>query len=136
MEVKRVAEKLITSAAKESDNFTSREITVTKAKLDSKGRKILKTKTSKNGVKYDVVERETTKELRKVDKPSRLHARRQAIAYVYKLKDEKGKNVNVVSKLFDEIGPKYKGKTGGYTRVYRLGPRKGDAAEMVRLELV
>ena len=57
-----------------------------------------------------------------------LHARRQALAYVY---DE-----NVVTKLFDEIAPKYADRQGGYTRILKLGPRQGDNAEMVFLELV
>lgn len=57
-----------------------------------------------------------------------LHARRQVLAYVY---DE-----TVVKKLFDEIAPKYSDRNGGYTRMLKLGPRRGDAAEMVILELV
>ena len=57
-----------------------------------------------------------------------LHARRQALAYI---KDE-----DVVSKLFDEIAPKYEERHGGYTRILKLGPRQGDAAEAVFLELV
>lgn len=54
--------------------------------------------------------------------------RRQAMEYIF---DE-----DVVSKLFDEIGPKYKERNGGYTRILKLGPRKGDSAEVVFLELV
>ena len=57
-----------------------------------------------------------------------LHARRQVLAYVY---DE-----SVVTKLFDEIAPKYEDRQGGYKRILKLGPRKGDNAELVFLELV
>ena len=57
-----------------------------------------------------------------------LHARRQAMAYIY---DE-----SVVTKLFEEIAPKYADRQGGYTRILKLGPRRGDAAEVVLLELV
>jgi large subunit ribosomal protein L17 len=57
-----------------------------------------------------------------------LHARRQAAAYVT--------NPAVVQNLFNEIGPKYADKNGGYTRMYKLGPRRGDAAMMVIIELV
>ncbi len=57
-----------------------------------------------------------------------LHARRQAMAYIY--------NESVVAKLFEEIAPKYADRQGGYTRILKLGPRQGDAAEVVFLELV
>ena len=57
-----------------------------------------------------------------------LHARRQVLAYIY--------DKDVVKKLFDEIAPKYADRNGGYTRILKLGPRRGDAAEIVILELV
>ncbi len=57
-----------------------------------------------------------------------LHARRQVLAYVY---DE-----TVVKNLFEEIAPKYADRNGGYTRVLKMGPRRGDGAEIALLELV
>ena len=135
-EIRRIAEKLISDAVNEVDNYTSVSKTVSRAKLDAKGKKVYTTVTSKNGRKYDKVEREVTTDLVKVDNPSRLHARRKAIRWIYRVKDEKGKNVNAVNLLFDEIAPKYKDRNGGYTRMYKLGPRRGDAAEMVVIELV
>ena len=61
-------------------------------------------------------------------KTDSLHNRRQALAYLY---DE-----TVVNKLFEDIAPKYEERQGGYTRILKLGPRRGDGAEVVFLELV
>lgn len=67
-------------------------------------------------------------ELITLAKKNDLHARRQVMAV---LNDE-----TITKKLFEEIAPKYEGKQGGYTRIYRVGPRRGDAAEMAIIELV
>jgi len=135
-EVKKIAEKLITLAVREADNFTTKAQIASAAKLDAKGKKVMKVVTSKNGKKYKVVEREITTKMATVDNPSRLHARRQAIRYIYQVKDEKGNNLKVVNKLFDELAVKYKDRKGGYTRIYKTGPRRGDAAPMAVIELV
>ena len=63
--------------------------------------------------------------------PSKLNARRKMFTKLNKVKD-----TDVVEKLFNEIAPKYEGKTGGYTRIVKAGPRKGDAAEVAILQLV
>ena len=135
-EVKNIAEKLIAIAIKEADNFSSRQIKISAAKLDSTGKKMTKSVTSKNGRKYEVVDREIKTDMVRVDNPSRLHARKQAIQWLYRVKDADGKNLDLAEKLFTELAPKYKDKNGGYTRIYKLGPRRGDAAEVVMLELV
>lgn len=135
-EVRSLAEKLITLAIKERDNVSSKEKWVSRPKLDSKGKKITNAVTSKNGNKYYKVEREKVKEMVTVDNPSRLAARRKIMSWVYKVKDQKGNNVDLPKKLFEEIALKYKDRNGGYTRILKLGPRRGDAAEEVILELV
>ncbi|HOJ09481.1 MAG TPA: 50S ribosomal protein L17 [Clostridiales bacterium] len=135
-EVKNITESLIALAIREADKFSSKQIKISAAKVDSTGKKITKSVTSKNNRKYEVVERAEKTDMITVDNPSRLHARRQIIKWVNRVKDENGKQINVVDKLFDEIAPKYKDRNGGYTRIYKLGPRRGDAAERVILELV
>ena len=81
----------------------------------------------------------------KKDMSSRLHARRQMEAYLYDVtevpteaagKKKNTKTVDVAQKLFDEIAPKYADRKGGYTRIVKIGERKGDAAMEVLLELV
>lgn len=135
-EVSKIVEKLITEAVRERENFTSKEVTVSTAKLDSKGKKVLISKTSKNGVKYDVVDREIKKKMVQVDSPSRLAARKTMAYWLRKSHDADQNTVNPVNQLFEQIAPKYVGRNGGYTRIIKLGTRRGDASEMAQLELV
>lgn len=135
-EVKRIAEKLITLAVKEKDNFTTKEIVASQVKLDGKGKKVLESKTSKNGKKYDVVQREVISKTVTVDNPSRLAARKRAMLWLKKGKKADGTSINPTNKLFDEVAPKYAGRPGGYTRIVQIGVRRGDAAEMAILELI
>ena len=89
---------------------------------------------------YDEVEKEIKKDL-----PSRLHARRQMLKVLYDVtevpqaaagKKKNTKSVDLPKKLFEEIAPKYVSRNGGYTRIVKIGQRKGDAAMEVVLELV
>ena len=135
-EVSAIVEGLVASAVKEKDNFTTKEITVSAAKLDGKGKKVLKTKTSKSGAQYEVVDREVKTKTVQVDDPSRLAARKVMMKWLIKSHDSEGYVVNPTNKLFDEIAPRYAGRTGGYTRIIRLGARRGDGSEMAILEFV
>lgn len=136
-EVKAIVDSLISLAVKEKDNYTMVDVKVSKAKLDSKGNKVTELAKSKNGKEYLKVVKETTTEKRQKDMPSRLNARRKIMRKVNKVKDAEGNNIDVPAKLFNEIAPKYAGKNvGGYTRIVKAGPRRGDSAEVAILQLV
>ena len=135
-EVKSIADSLISLAIKEKDNFETVDVKVVKAKLDAKGNKETELVKSKNGKEYLRVVKEETTEKRQKDMPSRLNARRKMMKKINKVKDSEGNNVDLTSKLFNEIAPKYEGRVGGYTRIIKAGPRRGDGAEVAILQLV
>ncbi|MCL2253331.1 MAG: 50S ribosomal protein L17 [Lachnospiraceae bacterium] len=139
-EVRKIAESLIAMAVKEKDNF---EMVTVKAKValkDKDGKRIKEVVDGKKVTKYDTVDKEIKKDL-----PSRNHVRRKMLKVLYPVVEvpqtpagrKRGtKQVDLVGKLFDEYGTKYANRGGGYTRVIKIGPRKGDAAMEVVLELV
>ena len=130
-EVKAIADSIIALAIKEKDNFETVDAKVVKAKLDSKGNKVTELVKSKNGNEYLKVDKEETTEKRQKDIPSRVNARRKIMTKLNKVEGE-----DVMAKLFNEIAPKYEGRVGGYTRIVKAGPRRGDAAEVAILQLV
>ena len=136
-EVKAIADSLISLAIKEKDNFEEVEVTIKKAKLDTKGNKVTELVKSKNGNEYLKVVKEEVTEKRQKAMPTRLNARRNIMRKVNKVKDSDGKNIDIPAKLFNEIAPNYAGKNvGGFTRIVKAGPRKGDGAEVAILQLV
>ncbi len=135
-EVKAIVDSIISLAIKEKDNFEEVEVKVVRAKLDSKGNKVTELAKSKNGKEYLKVVKEEITEKRQKDMPSRLNARRKIMTKINKVKNSEGKNVDLPAKLFNEIAPKYEGRVGGYTRIVKLGQRRGDSAEIVLLELL
>ncbi len=135
-EVKAIADSIISLAIKEKDNFEEVEVKVVRAKIDSKGNKVTEVAKSKNGKEYVKVVKEEVTEKRQKDNPSRLNARRKIMTKVNKVKDSNGKNIDLPGKLFNEIAPKYESRVGGYTRIIKLGKRRGDSAEIVILELL
>jgi large subunit ribosomal protein L17 len=139
-EVRKIAEGLVALAVKEKDNYELVKVTAKVALKDKYGKRIKEVVDGKRLTKYDTVEREIKKDL-----PSRLHARRQMLKVFYPIKEvptakagrKRGtKQVDLVAKMFDEYGSKYANRRGGYTRIIKIGPRKGDAAMEVVLEMV
>lgn len=139
-EIRKVAEKLIALAVKEKDNFEEVTIKAKVAKKDAEGKRVKEVVDGKKVTVYEEVEKTIKK-----DNPSRLHARRQMLKVLYSVtevptaaagKKKNTKEVDLVDKLFTEIAPKYADRNGGYTRIIKIGQRKGDAAMEVILELV
>ena len=139
-EVRRIAEGLIAMAVKERDNYETVTVTAKVARKDKDGKRVKEVVNGKKVTVYDEVQKEIKK-----DKPSRLHARRQMLKVLYPVtevpaeaagKKKNTKKVDLPAKLFDEIAPKYANRNGGYTRIVKIGPRRGDAAMEVVLELV
>nr|WP_300848663.1 L17 family ribosomal protein [uncultured Acetatifactor sp.] len=139
-EVRKIAEGLVAMAVKEKDNFEMVKVTAKVPVKDKDGKRVKEVVDGKKVTKYDTVEKEIKKDL-----PSRLHARRQILRVLYPVvsvpKEAAGrkrntKEVDLVAKLFDEYGTKYANRNGGYTRIVKIGPRKGDAAMEVILEMV
>ena len=130
-EVKAIADSIVALAIREKDNFEEVEVKVVKAKLDAKGNKVTELVKSKNGKEYLKVVKEEKMEKRQKDMPSRLNARRKIMRKINKVN-----GVDLPAKLFNEIAPKYTKNVGGYTRIIKAGPRKGDGAERVILQLI
>ena len=139
-EVRKIAEGLIALACKEKDNYETVTVTAKVPVKDKDGKRVKEVVDGKKVTKYESIEKQIKKDL-----PSRLHARRQMLKVLNPVVEvpaeaagkKKGtKEVDLVAKLFDEYAPKYADRKGGYTRIIKIGQRKGDAAMEVVLELV
>ena len=137
---RKIAEGLIALAVKEKDNYETVTVTAKVPRKDKDGKRVKEVVDGKKVTVYDEVEKKIKK-----DMPSRLHARREMLKVLYPVtevpaaaagKKKNTKKVDLVDKLFTEIAPKYENRNGGYTRIVKIGQRKGDAALEVLLELV
>ena len=135
-EVQKIAEGIIAMAVREKDNFDEVTVQAKVARKDKDGKRVKEVVDGKKVTVYDTVEKTIKK-----DQPSRLHARREMLKVLYPVKTagktkKEVKEVDMPKMLFEEIAPKYADRNGGYTRIVKIGPRKGDGAMEVVLELV
>ena len=139
-EAAKIAEGLIALAVREKDDYENVTVTAKVPRKDKDGKRVKEVVDGHKVTVYDEVQKEIKK-----DKPARLHARRQMLKVLYPVKEvpkaaagkkRNTKQVDMVAKLFDEIAPKYAGRNGGYTRIIKIGQRRGDGAMEVVLELV
>ena len=136
-EIRKIAEGLVAMAVREKDNFETVTVTAKVARKDAEGKRVKEVVDGKKKTVYDEVEKTIKK-----DAPSRLHARRQMLKVLYPVKEveagkkRSAKEVDLVDKLFNEYAPKYADRNGGYTRIVKIGQRKGDGAMEVLIELV
>ena len=135
-ELKSIVDSMISLAIKESKNYDTVKVKVSKAKVDDKGKKVTEKATSKNGNTYYKVVKEVVEVEKQKDQPSRLAARRQLMNKMDKLSDKDGNTIDLTAKLFGELATRYEGRKGGYTRIIKLGSRRGDNAQMAILQLV
>ena len=139
-EVRRIAEGLIALAVRERDNYDTVTVQAKVARKDKDGKRVKQVVDGKRVTVYDTIEKTIKK-----DHASRLHARRQMLKVLYPIteipKEAAGrkrntKKVDMPAKLFDELAPKYASRNGGYSRIIKIGQRRGDGAMEVVLELV
>ena len=139
-EVRKFVEPLIALAVKEKDNYEEVTVKAKVARKDKDGKRVKEVVDGKRVTVFDTVDKTVKK-----DSPARLHARRQLMRFLYpvvevpadgRARRKNSKDVDLVEKLFSEYGPKYANRNGGYTRIIKIGQRRGDGAMEVVLEFV